>query len=324
MMSRVLCFLALVLGVVSLCVTAEASSESVPLPTGGKCPEGYSPSADGENCSRTPSPPAILPPPPPPPPPPLPQQPGGKPCTSDDTIPQCSTSGSEDEAARPDCETSTESETCNTKEPKKEDSCRGGSSDTHCTHSLQEPGRTTPNPGDEHLVRGTPDPIGASGEQGESADGEAVSGVVSSSSEPPNNAVAPSSTTSAAPALAEGSETAPTGDSHNGDSVLSESGATKTSPKNSDSGSDGGSETTLTENGGTSAEGSTSTGITGDVGNTENTDATTTTTTTTTTLPPELTNNKKGDADSSSSIRSSVWVRVPLLIVVTLACILVY
>ncbi|ORC84006.1 uncharacterized protein TM35_000511070, partial [Trypanosoma theileri] len=32
------------------------------------------------------------------------------------------------------------------------------------------------------------------------------------------------------------------------------------------------------------------------------TDTTTTTTTTTTTLPPELTNNKKGDADSSSSI----------------------
>ncbi|ORC81845.1 uncharacterized protein TM35_001051020 [Trypanosoma theileri] len=44
-------------------------------------------------------------------------------------------------------------------------------------------------------------------------------------------------------------------------------------------------------------------------------------TTTTTTLPPEPTNNKKGDADSSSSISSSVWVRVPLLIVVTLACI---
>ncbi|ORC84002.1 uncharacterized protein TM35_000511030, partial [Trypanosoma theileri] len=47
------------------------------------------------------------------------------------------------------------------------------------------------------------------------------------------------------------------------------------------------------------------------------TTATITTTTTTTTLPPELTNNKKGDADSSSSISSSVWVRVPLLIVVT-------
>ncbi|ORC81511.1 uncharacterized protein TM35_001141060 [Trypanosoma theileri] len=57
----------------------------------------------------------------------------------------------------------------------------------------------------------------------------------------------------------------------------------------------------------------------GNVGNTD----TPTTTTTTTTLPPELTNNKKGDADSSSSISSSVWVRVPLLIVVTLSCILV-
>ncbi|ORC83684.1 uncharacterized protein TM35_000601150, partial [Trypanosoma theileri] len=49
----------------------------------------------------------------------------------------------------------------------------------------------------------------------------------------------------------------------------------------------------------------------------------TTDTTITTTLPPELTNNKKGDADSSSSISSSVWMRVPLLIVVTLTCILV-
>ncbi|ORC82955.1 uncharacterized protein TM35_000811050 [Trypanosoma theileri] len=63
-------------------------------------------------------------------------------------------------------------------------------------------------------------------------------------------------------------------------------------------------------------------GSTSNPNDAENTD-TTTTTTTTTTLPPELTNNKKGDADSSSSISSSVWVRVPLLIVITLACILV-
>ncbi|ORC84260.1 uncharacterized protein TM35_000471550 [Trypanosoma theileri] len=55
--------------------------------------------------------------------------------------------------------------------------------------------------------------------------------------------------------------------------------------------------------------------------NGEESNSTTTTTTTTTTLPPELINNRKGDADSSSI--SSVWVRVPLLIVVTLACILV-
>ncbi|ORC84404.1 uncharacterized protein TM35_000451420 [Trypanosoma theileri] len=57
-----------------------------------------------------------------------------------------------------------------------------------------------------------------------------------------------------------------------------------------------------------------------DTANTTNNDESTTTTTT---LPPESINNKKGDADSSSSISSSVWVRVPLLIVVTLACILV-
>ncbi|ORC84266.1 uncharacterized protein TM35_000471610 [Trypanosoma theileri] len=54
----------------------------------------------------------------------------------------------------------------------------------------------------------------------------------------------------------------------------------------------------------------------------ESTSTTTTTTTTTTTLLPELTNNNKANVDSSS-ISSSVWVRVPLLIVVTLACILV-
>ncbi|ORC83819.1 uncharacterized protein TM35_000561170 [Trypanosoma theileri] len=60
---------------------------------------------------------------------------------------------------------------------------------------------------------------------------------------------------------------------------------------------------------------------TSDTTNTPNTNEESTTTTTTT-LPPESTNNKKGDADSSSMI-SSVWVRVALLIVVTLACILV-
>ncbi|ORC83142.1 uncharacterized protein TM35_000771040 [Trypanosoma theileri] len=63
-------------------------------------------------------------------------------------------------------------------------------------------------------------------------------------------------------------------------------------------------------------------------GNANTADDTTTqnegSTTATTTLPPEPAISKKGDADSSSSIiSSSVWVRVPLLIVVTLACILV-
>ncbi|ORC83931.1 uncharacterized protein TM35_000531150 [Trypanosoma theileri] len=76
---------------------------------------------------------------------------------------------------------------------------------------------------------------------------------------------------------------------------------------------------------GTAPEGSGSSNNQNEGENTDTTTTTTSTTTTTTTstLPPELTNNKKGDADSSSSISSSVWVRVPLLIVVTLACILV-
>ncbi|ORC83471.1 uncharacterized protein TM35_000681030 [Trypanosoma theileri] len=66
-----------------------------------------------------------------------------------------------------------------------------------------------------------------------------------------------------------------------------------------------------------------STSTNSDTPNTPRNEESTTTTTTTTTLSPKLTNNKKGDADSSSSISNSVWVRVPLLIVVTLACILV-
>ncbi|ORC84020.1 uncharacterized protein TM35_000511210 [Trypanosoma theileri] len=63
---------------------------------------------------------------------------------------------------------------------------------------------------------------------------------------------------------------------------------------------------------------------------TSNEESISTTTTTTNTIPPlpgisnnTIMPNVKGDADSSSSISSSVWVRVPLLIVVTLACILV-
>ncbi|ORC90040.1 uncharacterized protein TM35_000103080 [Trypanosoma theileri] len=96
------------------------------------------------------------------------------------------------------------------------------------------------------------------------------------------------------------------------------------SPNTSATGSSDVSDATATQNNISSAE-SESTNNQNEEGVTGNTDTTTTTntTTTTTTLPPELTNNKKGDADSSSSISSSVWVRVPLLIVVTLACILV-
>ncbi|ORC89769.1 uncharacterized protein TM35_000113030 [Trypanosoma theileri] len=62
-------------------------------------------------------------------------------------------------------------------------------------------------------------------------------------------------------------------------------------------------------------------------GDSRNTDTNTNTTNSIPTVPEISTNNimpnLKGDADSSSSSMSSVWMRVPLLIVVTLACILV-
>ncbi|ORC84211.1 uncharacterized protein TM35_000471060 [Trypanosoma theileri] len=84
---------------------------------------------------------------------------------------------------------------------------------------------------------------------------------------------------------------------------------------------------------GASAEGTTTantTSVTINTTSNEETTLPTTTTTTTNTIPTingisnnTIMPNVKGDADSSSSISSSVWVRVPLLIVVTLACILV-
>ncbi|ORC83846.1 uncharacterized protein TM35_000551150, partial [Trypanosoma theileri] len=79
-------------------------------------------------------------------------------------------------------------------------------------------------------------------------------------------------------------------------------GTTETSsPNSSNTGSTSNSDTANNDNG-TSPDGSESTSNPTTAGNT---DTTTTTTTTTTTLPPELTNSKKGDADSSSSISSS-------------------
>ncbi|ORC84371.1 uncharacterized protein TM35_000451090 [Trypanosoma theileri] len=84
---------------------------------------------------------------------------------------------------------------------------------------------------------------------------------------------------------------------------------------------------------GASAEGNTTantTSVTLNTTSNEESTSPTTNTTTTNTIPtiPGFSNNTimpnlRGDADSSSSISSSVWVRVPLLIVVTLACILV-
>ncbi|ORC84268.1 uncharacterized protein TM35_000471630, partial [Trypanosoma theileri] len=81
---------------------------------------------------------------------------------------------------------------------------------------------------------------------------------------------------------------------------------------------------------GASAEGNTRANTTSVTINTTSNEESISTTTTTNTIPPitgisnnTIMPNVKSDADSSSSISSSVWVRVPLLIVVTLACILV-
>ncbi|ORC84258.1 uncharacterized protein TM35_000471530 [Trypanosoma theileri] len=84
---------------------------------------------------------------------------------------------------------------------------------------------------------------------------------------------------------------------------------------------------------GTSSEGNTTVNtdsVTLNITSNQESISTTTTTTNTNTIPPvpgisndTIMPNVKGDADSSSSISSSVWVRVPLLIMVTLACILV-
>ncbi|ORC92425.1 uncharacterized protein TM35_000031780, partial [Trypanosoma theileri] len=115
-----------------------------------------------------------------------------------------------------------------------------------------------------------------------------------------------------------------TGDTSNDSSAVNTSAASgegtgaQSSPTSESSQTDG------TAEGGNSAETSTnnSASTNPETDNTPTNEGSTATTTTTT-IPPELTNNKKVDTDSSSSISSSVWVRVPLLIVVTLACILV-
>ncbi|ORC83753.1 uncharacterized protein TM35_000581160 [Trypanosoma theileri] len=79
---------------------------------------------------------------------------------------------------------------------------------------------------------------------------------------------------------------------------------------------------------GASADGNTTTNTNSVILNTTKNQGSTSTTTNTISPINGINNsnimlNVKGDADSSSSISSSVWVRVPLLIVVTLACILV-
>ncbi|ORC81602.1 uncharacterized protein TM35_001111080 [Trypanosoma theileri] len=136
----------------------------------------------------------------------------------------------------------------------------------------------------------------------------------------PPGAAAPSpGPTSESPDI-KGSGAVSASERQDGDNVRNGNGAAEQpSTGLTSEGGSGNSNATTNENDPSSA----GTANSGDDTTTNNEESTTTTTTTTTTLPPEAANKKKGDADSCSSISSSVWVRVPLLIVVTLAWILV-
>ncbi|ORC80778.1 uncharacterized protein TM35_001451010, partial [Trypanosoma theileri] len=101
----VLCFLALLLSVVSLCVTAEATP-SLAVDSGGPCPAGTEPSADGNNCSPTPAAVGT-------PTPSLPHPGGdGDACTTASTSSECPRITSEREGALTDCKDSSETEGC--------------------------------------------------------------------------------------------------------------------------------------------------------------------------------------------------------------------
>ncbi|ORC83790.1 uncharacterized protein TM35_000571180 [Trypanosoma theileri] len=186
---------------------------------------------------------------------------------------------------------------------------------------------------------------GKQGPSGQSGEGSNVSGRTEENQEvnkgiPPVTTVTPESSTSALTpdpnpsegSVVESSDDGQTGGKGNNTTRESENGdnngsaepqPSADSPNTSATVSGDGSDNATPGNGTTPAESELTSNQEGVADNTETTPSTTTTTTTTTTLPPELTNNKKGDADSSNSISSSVWVRMPLLIVVTLACILV-
>ncbi|ORC84541.1 uncharacterized protein TM35_000431090 [Trypanosoma theileri] len=246
-------------------------------------------------------------------------------CPQGTTNPPCNTTRDET-LGSPNCAEPSGTDGCITNGPITEESCRGGSGDTHCTQPQQEPALSTSTRREEGQENGTPGPIGASGNPGEAAAGFPGSGVVASSSSEPS---APGPTPPAK--LSGESSVEPSGDGQtgnkgnntppegeNGDNrVTTETQPSVDSPNTSATVSDDGSDTPKDESGTTPAESESSS----NQQHVETADTTTSTTTTTTTLPPEPANNNKGDADSSSM--SSVWVRVSLLIVVTLAFILV-
>ncbi|ORC84396.1 uncharacterized protein TM35_000451340 [Trypanosoma theileri] len=330
MMSRVLCFLTLLLSVVSLCVTAEAGSE----PADGPCTKGTdgSTTPSGETCPATavPQPPSSHPSPPPGPKPPLSVSPGGKACTQGKTDPTCSTSGREHVVARTDdCETSSEKKSCPNNEGETNENCRNDSRDA-CTIKEKTPlpegpGKGPGNIGDENphdrLDENTIP--GADGHSNSAPGNKADAGSAAGTGGSAGGGSSPSeAATPAAPSTA-GNSDAPSENPQHANNEASENATSPTTPSSSSSAttSDGGSNPTSTENDNTSSASESTSNPEGSADNTNT--RTTTTTTTTTTLPPELTNNKKGDADSSSS-SSSVWVRVPLLIVTVLFSFTVY
>ncbi|ORC83678.1 uncharacterized protein TM35_000601090 [Trypanosoma theileri] len=344
MMSRVFCFLALLLSVVSLCVTAEAGSDPA---AGGPCTEP----PNDETCP----PPGQTPPLPGAHPPDSDVGPrGDEACPEGGTGPQCkNNTNGPDNAPSGDCTKVTGKDNCVTIVDNTEGNCRDGSGPSCPTTrrteqaSQLEPGSTCPA---ADGATDAPCPSVASSSSGEGthihpqtkpsvqtlAPAETATPARSNAQEgplPPSGEAAADASDSPGKgagaggagsdaAASEGSDgAAPAGEPQSGESGRNENGAANTSsPPNSDTEGSSGSSAATVEHELTSAEGETTGTQEGNVGNTE---TSTTTTTTTTTLPPELTNSKKGDGDSSSSISSSVWVRVPLLIVVTLACILV-
>ncbi|ORC84234.1 uncharacterized protein TM35_000471290, partial [Trypanosoma theileri] len=134
MMSRVLCFLGLLLSVVSLCVTAEAVSDSLAVDSAGTCAEGTDSPNDGRKCSS----PAVSQPQPLPAgshPPPLTDVGirGDEACPEGGVGSQCSNKTWEREAARTDdCLESQGKGTCVTKDRDTDSSCPEGS-DLQCS-----------------------------------------------------------------------------------------------------------------------------------------------------------------------------------------------
>ncbi|ORC83576.1 uncharacterized protein TM35_000641080 [Trypanosoma theileri] len=314
MMRPVVCLLVFLLSVASLCVGGEVKPDEKLLheAAASECPTESQESCPTEEKAAAPhSPPLPI------------QQPqapsGGDDCT---TGPPCSTSSRVATTASPtDCETLPKKEGCPESVPQTETNCGEGSGNT-CPkeqQALTEAEEDTRSGQDSKGDRGlsgseTPHSTGKTSQNGP--------GGPSTDTDPSNPspnvaepaAPAPSGESVGASTTADQPETNRNSDA-GGNSIQPDGDATQPS---SDKESNDGSENTNTGSGTTSeGDGSTSNQTEGVAGNTD------TTTITTTTLPPELTNNKKGDADSSSSISSSVWVRVPLLIVVTLACILV-